>query len=97
MTCISSIVVLTTYEYKPDKTFETHIPRFIIVPNKNLSGIGTTTLVLPCSAKYTINKGIEAMMGIGSLCRHRMSKTSSRKPSIVAMRIERIDDKNTDS
>ena len=36
-------------------------------------------------------------MGMGSLCRHRMSKTSSRKPSIVAIRSERSEDRYTAS
>jgi hypothetical protein len=35
-----------------------------------------------------MRRGTDATMGIGSLCRQRMSKTSSRKPSMVAMRME---------
>ena len=33
------------------------------------------------------------MMGMGSLCLHLMSKTSSRKPSIVAMRRDSSDER----
>ena len=90
-------MVLVVYKYENKDEIRLYIPRLIIVPNRNLNGMGTTTLVFPRSAKYTISKGIDAMMGIGSLCLHRMSKTSSKKPSIVAMSIERIDDRNTDS
>lgn len=40
---------------------------------------------------------MEAMIGTGSLCLHRMSKTSSKKPSKVAIRRERREDRYTDS
>lgn len=44
-----------------------------------------------------MRSGIEAIIGIGSLCLHRMSKTSSRKPSIVAIKRERRDERYTAS
>jgi hypothetical protein len=44
-----------------------------------------------------MSRGIDAMMGIGSLCRHRISKTSSRNPSIVAISSERREDRYTDN
>jgi hypothetical protein len=40
-----------------------------------------------------MRSGTDAMIGMGSLCRQRMSKTSSRKPSIVAMRMERSEER----
>lgn len=76
-----------------DLVIEGDVPSLTNLPNIGRSGIGTTTSVLPLSAKYTINNGIEAMIGIGSLCLHRMSKTSSRKPSKVAIKSESKDER----
>ena len=44
-----------------------------------------------------MRRGMDAMMGTGSLCLHRMSNTSSRKPRRVAIRRERMDERYTDS
>ena len=40
---------------------------------------------------------MDAMIGMGTLCRQRMSKISSRNPSIAAINNERTEDKYTDS
>lgn len=40
---------------------------------------------------------MDAIMGIGSLCRHLISNTSSRNPSNVAIKRDNRDDKYTDS
>ena len=42
-----------------------------------------------------MSSGIDAMMGIGSLCRHRMSNTSSKNPSMVAIRRDSRDERYT--
>lgn len=44
-----------------------------------------------------MSSGMQAMIGMGSLWRHRMSKTSSRKPSMVAIKRERMEDRYTAS
>jgi len=66
-------------------------------PKSERNGLGTTTLVFPRSEKYTIKSGIEAMIGTGSLCRHRMSKTSSRNPRRVAIINEMMEERYTES
>jgi len=64
-------------------------------PKSERSGLGTTTLVFPCSGKYsgkyTIRSGIEVMIGTGNLCHHRMAKTSSRNPRRVTIINEMIE------
>ncbi len=44
-----------------------------------------------------MSSGIDAMMGMGSLWRHRMSNTSSRNPSMVAIRRESSEERYTAS
>ena len=54
---------------------------------------GTTTLVEPLPAMYTMSIGILLSSGIGSLYRQRISSTSSTKPSSVPEYIERMADR----
>lgn len=44
-----------------------------------------------------MSMGMAAMMGIGSLCLHRISKTSSKKPSIVAIINDSNEERYTDN
>lgn len=94
MTCINSIAALRIKGRSAAHAEQWgDAPRLTRVPNIERRGKGTTTFVLPRSAKYTISRGIDAMIGIGSLWRQRISKTSSRKPSKVAVNRDSKDER----